>query len=75
MAQLHCYVPDGIADKVRQRAEQSRLSVSAYLSELIKREVSADHWPEGYAELFDQWEGDPPVREPNGELETRLAIE
>ena len=75
MAQLHCYVPDAVAEQVQRRAEQTHLSVSKYLSQLIRREVSADQWPEGYAALFDQWEGEDVKRYPQGAYEERLEIE
>ena len=31
MAQLHCYVPEEIADRAQRRAKQSGLSLSRYL--------------------------------------------
>jgi len=74
MAQLHCYVPDAVAEQVRLRAEQAQLSVSKYLSQLVKREVCADQWPEGYAELFDEWEGEDLKRYSQGDYETRLEV-
>jgi hypothetical protein len=74
MPQLHCYVSDAIAEQVREKAEEAHLSVSKYLSRLIKREVSADQWPDGYAELFDQWEGEDLRRYPQGAYEKRLEI-
>lgn len=52
MPQLHCYVPDVIARQLQQHAAQLGQSVSAYLAELVKRDVNAG-WPEGYeAALF-----------------------
>lgn len=53
MPQLHCYVPDVIARQLQQHAAHLGQSVSAYLAELVKRDVNAG-WPEGYeAALFD----------------------
>ena len=52
MAQLHCYVPEEIADQAQRRAEQAGLSLSRYLAELVKRDASAAAgWPEGYVDL------------------------
>lgn len=52
MPQLHCYVPDVIARQLQQHAAQLGQSVSAYLADLVKRDVNAG-WPEGYeAALF-----------------------
>ncbi len=47
MPQLHCYVPDAIARQLQRHAAQLGQSVSAYLAELVKRDVNAG-WPEGY---------------------------
>lgn len=75
MAQLHCYVPEEIAEQARRRAEQTGLSLSRYLAELVKRDAQANSgWPEGYFDLFGQWEGAPLERAPQGEFEKRLAL-
>ena len=49
MAQLHLYLPEDLAEKVRQRAASRRQSVSDYLAELVRGQI-ADAWPEGYFE-------------------------
>ncbi len=75
MAQLHCYVPDDIAAQLQEKAEQAHLSVSKYLAELVKKEMTHE-WPEGYFEqVFGQWEGEPLQRPPQGEYEKRLELE
>lgn len=52
MPQLHCYVPDAIAQQLQRHAAQLGQSVSAYLAELVKRDVN-EGWPEGFeAALF-----------------------
>jgi len=75
MTQLHCYVPEDIAQQAQRRAEQSGLSLSRYLAELVKRDagVSAS-WPEGYFDLFGKWEGEPLERPPQLALEKRLEL-
>ena len=74
MAQMHFYVPDGLEKAIRKKAEKSHLSVSKFLAEVVKREVS-DEWPEGYAEsVFGKWQGEPLKREPEGEYEKRLGF-
>ncbi len=71
MAQLHCYVPDGVAEKIQQKAKQSHLSVSKYLAELVKRDT-ASSWPEAYFEhVIGRWQGEALKREPEGEFERR----
>lgn len=52
MPQLHCYVPETIAQQLQQHAAKLGLSVSAYLAELVKRDIHPG-WPEGFeAALF-----------------------
>lgn len=75
MTQLHCYVPDEIAQQAKLRAEQAGLSLSRYLAELVKRDAqSVAGWPEGYFELFGKWQGAAPERPPQGPLEERLEM-
>ncbi|MBK9522280.1 MAG: hypothetical protein IPO13_11850 [Rhodocyclaceae bacterium] len=76
MAQLHCYVPEEIAQQAQRRAEKAGLSLSRYLAELVKRDTSAAvGWPEGYFDLFGKWEGVPLERPPQLPLEKRLDFE
>ena len=71
MAQLHCYVPDGVAEKIQQKAQQSHLSVSKYLAELVKRDA-ASSWPEAYFKnVIGCWQGEALTREPEGDFESR----
>lgn len=71
MAQLHCYVPDGVAEKILQKAKQSHLSVSKYLAELVKRDAT-NSWPEAYFEqVIGGWQGEELKRESEGDFESR----
>ena len=75
MAQLHCYVPEEIAQQAQRRATQSGLSLSRYLAELVKRDASASAgWPEGYFDIFGKWEGAPLERPTSMPLEKRLEF-
>jgi len=75
MAQLHCYVPEDIAQQAQRRATQSGLSLSRYLAELVKRDTSASvGWPEGYFDIFGKWEGEPLERPAQLALEDRLEF-
>jgi hypothetical protein len=75
MAQLHCYVPDAIAQQAQHRAEQAGLSLSRYLAELVKRDAVAHAgWPEGYFALLGSWQGTPLERPPQGVVEERLEL-
>jgi len=73
MAQLHCYIPDNIADKFHQKAKQANLSTSKYLALLIKQEIT-DEWPDNYFDLFGSWEGEPLERPEQGDFENRLEL-
>ncbi|NMG46021.1 hypothetical protein GPA22_20080 [Aromatoleum toluvorans] len=76
MTQLHCYVPDDVAEKAQRKAKEAGMSVSRYLAELVKRDTGASEaWPEGYFELFGKWEGAPLERAPQGQFEERSAFE
>lgn len=75
MAQLHCYVPEDIAQEAQRRAAQAGVSLSRYLAELVKRDVAnSAGWPEGYFEVFGSWEGEPLAREPQGDFEVRAKL-
>lgn len=75
MPQLHCYVPETIAQQLHRQATDLGLSMSAYLAELVKRDVSAG-WPEGFeAALFGaQVEASPLVLESAGLPDERIEL-
>jgi hypothetical protein len=74
MAQLHFYVPDKVAQEIRRKALQARLPLSRYLANLISREIETG-WPEGYFEqVVGAWQGEPLIREPEGEIEQRPSL-
>lgn len=57
MPQLHCYVTEDVAEKLKRRAEAERMPISKYLAQLVKRDVDGQ-WPEGYFDCFGGWQGD-----------------
>ncbi len=71
MAQLHFYIPDQVAEKIKVIAEHKHMSVSKYLATLVKREVSVE-WPEGYFDLFGSWNGEALERPDQGDYEKRV---
>lgn len=73
MAQLHCYVPEDLAAKVKQKAKHAQMSVSKYLSYLIKKEVETG-WPDNYFDIFGTWEGPPLKRAKQGTVEERMEL-
>ena len=75
MAQLHCYLPDDVAESLRRRAERAEMSVSRYLAELARRDIG-QAWPEGYFErVFGCGATDSIQRPDQGEFEQRPALE
>jgi len=60
MAQLNVYVPDDLEDKIRKEAVRRGQSVSAFVAELVRKEVSVSEWPPGFFELAGSWVGDFP---------------
>ena len=74
MPQLHLYVPDDVARRVKQRAAERGLSVSRFLAELVGREIGTG-WPDGYfGEVVGGWEGEPLERPPQGVPEEREPL-
>ncbi|CAN5500187.1 hypothetical protein BH24DEI1_BH24DEI1_17510 [soil metagenome] len=71
MPQLHFYVPDEVAERLRQRAKDKNTSLSKYLADVVQREV-APGWPEGYFEsVIGKWQGEPLERPEPLPLEER----
>ena len=74
MPQLHLYVPDELAEGIRHRAEARGVSVSRFLSELVRREVGC-RWPADYFErVVGGWQGQSPQRPPQGSIEKREQL-
>ncbi|MDQ6960491.1 MAG: hypothetical protein Q9M27_05620 [Mariprofundaceae bacterium] len=75
MAQLHCYIPDDLAEQLGKKAKRKHLSVSKYLARLVKKDIDSG-WPTGYFDqVFGQWEGEPLQRPEQGEYEFRERLE
>lgn len=60
MAELSFYVSDEVEAVIRREAKQANMSLPEYLAELVKKasDVQAE-WPEGYIQLFDDWQAEP----------------
>ncbi len=75
MAQLHLYVPDELADRLKEKADTIGLSLSKYLAAVVTRDVEPDEWPEGYFEkVLGAWRGDL-TRAPQGKFEKRDSFD
>ncbi len=71
MPQVHTYLPQAIAAKLRSRAAARGLSLSRYLAQILSREVE-EGWPPGFFEtVVGGWRGEPLQRPDQGELEPR----
>ncbi len=74
MPQLHLYVPEDVAERLRERAKARDLSVSKYLAQIVEREVAVG-WPDEYfAEVIGAWVGEPLQRPEQLPLEERTAL-
>jgi hypothetical protein len=75
MPQLHCYVPNETAEKLKRRAEAEGVSLSRYLAHLLNREISHE-WPEGFFEqVLGGWTGEPLTRPALEEWERRGELD
>ena len=74
MPQLHCYVTDELAEKLREKARKSHLSISRYLALLVEQGVE-NQWPGGYFELFGEWKGEHFERPAQGDYEQRVDFD
>ena len=71
MPQLHLYAPDATAELLKQKANQSGLTISRYLDGVVVREVGRGEWPEDFFEnVLGSWEGEL-RRAPQGAYEAR----
>ena len=58
MPQMHLYVPEALAQTVRRLAGEKGMSVSRYLAELVRHQIS-DDWEEGFFEaVVGGWIGE-----------------
>ena len=58
MTRLHLDVPDDVAETAKSRAKAVGKSLSAYLADLVAKDVAGD-WPEGFfEEVVGGWKGD-----------------
>lgn len=69
MPQLHLYVPEDVAERLKAQAKARNISVSKYLAEIAQREAAAA-WPDGYFEsVIGAWAGEPLQRPEQPDLE------
>jgi hypothetical protein len=75
MAQLHLYLADDLAEEVRNRAKSRGMTVSAYLAEIVRSQMT-DQWPEDFfSKVVGGWVGEPLERPEQPALERREDID
>jgi hypothetical protein len=75
MAQLHLYLPDDLAEQIKERAKSRGLTVSGYLAEIVKSQL-VDQWPKDFfAKVVGGWVGEPLERPEQPPLERREDID
>lgn len=52
MAQITIYLPDDVAEEVRRKAREARLSLSAYMTQIARRSVRRSLWPDEFRALY-----------------------
>lgn len=74
MPQLHFYVPEQVADRIRQEAKAMGVSISQYLAEVVKRELRPQ-WPAGFfEEVVGGWKGESLQRAEHREFDGRDPV-
>ena len=75
MPQVHFYVPEHLASRIRDRATAAGLSVSRYVAAVVKTELATE-WPRGFFdEVAGGWQGSALERPPQGVPDSRDALE
>jgi hypothetical protein len=69
MGQITLYLPDGLAAKLRREAKRLRISLSAYVTNMATKEVSAKTWPKSFLATYGS--GTFPAVHRSEESETR----
>ncbi len=76
MPQLHFYVPEPVAQKIKERALEYGVSTSKYLAELVQRDLDIADWPDGFFdEVVGGWQGEALQRPAQGDYEERDALQ
>ena len=71
MSQLHIYVPDDLAEKLKENARTQGLSLSRYVSNIVQKEFCTG-WPAlFFTEVVGGWKGEPLRRPDQGDFEQR----
>lgn len=58
MAQVTIYLPDALAVAAKHRAKRSGKSVSAWIADVLARELEPKRWPKALVDLLGSGKGD-----------------
>ncbi len=75
MPQLHFYVPQDLADQIQKEARAAQKSVSSYLAELVKQEMTPAWSEDFFDDVVGGWQGEDLQRPSQGEYEQRVTLE
>jgi len=70
MSQVTIYLPDDLEAGLRRAAERAQRSLSAFVADVLRRDVQPSRWPKSFLDTLGTWEGDlerpadPPPDEP-----------
>ncbi len=75
MPQLHLYLPNELAERIKTKADREGVSMSKYLASVVTRDCGHDDWPPGYFEkVVGKWKGSL-ERPPQGKLKKRDSFD
>jgi hypothetical protein len=57
MSPITVYLPEPLVRELKERARRARVSVSAYLTALVRRETSPPTWSDTFLASFGGWKG------------------
>lgn len=74
MPHLNVYLPEELAKKVKNEARQRKISLSAFVTNVLRERVSRKGWRKGFfTDVVGAWQGEfPKVRRPSGEKRAAL---
>lgn len=52
MSQVTIYLPEAVLTGLRKKAREAHKSVSAYLADLVRRDVQPEQWPRDFVQLY-----------------------
>ncbi len=58
MPQITIYLPAQIAERVKKKAKSLRKTLSAYLSDLARKDTQPAKWPKSFVDLYGSTKGD-----------------